>query len=113
MPLKHAGISALEIARKSVGLTAVELASAIGVTASAISQIERGWRTPSASLKQRAASVLGVPVSELFPPSATPALLTAAPTDAHLVNDDSAAPGTGRAVETSGTCEGRARRDEP
>lgn len=112
MPYINAGISRLEIVRKQRGVRAVELARAVGVAPSHISQIERGWRTPSSSVMERAASALRTPVSELFPPSAPPALLTGA-TDRHLVNDDSAAPGTGRAVETSGTCEGRARRDEP
>jgi transcriptional regulator with XRE-family HTH domain len=114
MPFKHAGISALEIARKSAGLTAVDLAGALGVSASHVSQIERGWRTPSDRVKTRSASLLGVPVRELFPPSATPALLAGRPvTTDHPISDDSAAPGQGSAVKTSGTGEGRARHDEP
>jgi transcriptional regulator with XRE-family HTH domain len=78
VPLTHAGISALEIARKSAGLTAADLAKGIGVSPSHISQIERGWRTPSLAVKQRSASLLGAHVDDLFPPSATPALLAAA-----------------------------------
>lgn len=75
MPLQNPGISDLEIARKRAGLTAAELAAAIGVSAAHISQIERGWRTPSTRVKERAAAVLQKPVADLFPSSVVPALL--------------------------------------
>lgn len=67
MPLQNPGISDLEIARKRAGLTAAELAAAIGVSAAHISQIERGWRTPSNRVKERAAAILAIPVADLFP----------------------------------------------
>ena len=111
MPLTHAGISALEIARKRAGLTAAELARATGVSPSHISQIERGWRTPSASMKLRVASVLEAPVGKLFPTEATPALLAVVAAADHSISDNRAATRPGRAADTSSTCQDRARHD--
>lgn len=98
VPLRHARISALEIARKSAGLTAAEMAKAIGVSASHISQIERGWRTPSLAVKQRLAALLRSPVDELFPPTATPALLRTPGVEATSSTSDSRATGADKAA---------------
>ena len=67
MPLANAGITALEIVRKRGGLTGRELASAVGVHPSYISQIERGWRRPSRRLEERFSDYLDTPVEVLFP----------------------------------------------
>lgn len=51
---------------KALGLSQVELASAIGVDRSLISNVISG-RQPSASLEKRIAMFLGVPEIQLFP----------------------------------------------
>lgn len=51
---------------KALGLSQVELASAIGVDRSLISNVISG-RQPSPSLEKRIAMFLGVPETQLFP----------------------------------------------
>jgi len=52
-------------ARESKGLNQVQLASSSGVTPAAISQIEKGHRTPSIPVLRRIAKVLGVSLDYL------------------------------------------------
>jgi transcriptional regulator with XRE-family HTH domain len=60
-------ISLLERERRRKGLTAAVLATRMGASPSTISQIERGRLAPTAELKKRAATALGVSVDALFP----------------------------------------------
>lgn len=52
--------------RKTAHLSQAEFASHLGVSQSAISQIERGRRTPSLQLLAKAAAVLDVSLPELL-----------------------------------------------
>jgi transcriptional regulator with XRE-family HTH domain len=52
--------------RKRAGLTLQSLAQAVGVTASLISQVERGVASPSVTTLRQIASALDVPVAALF-----------------------------------------------
>jgi transcriptional regulator with XRE-family HTH domain len=51
--------------REAQNISRGDFATRLGVTRPAVSMIESGARTPSLSLAQRAAEVLGVPLSYL------------------------------------------------
>lgn len=53
--------------RKSRGLTALELASKLGVREQTVFRYQSGEITPSLEMSRRIAEVLGVTVDELFP----------------------------------------------
>lgn len=61
------GKSLLERERRRRDMTATDLAERMGVSRSAISQVERGWLRPSPSFKERAAEALGMDQRQLFP----------------------------------------------
>ena len=52
--------------RKAKGLTQAELARSLGVCQSAISQIEKGFRNPSALLLLKLSEVLEAPIDALI-----------------------------------------------
>lgn len=52
--------------RISKGLSAEEVANAVGVTENYITMIERGARRPSITLALRLEKFYGIPISELF-----------------------------------------------
>lgn len=56
----------IRAARKSKGMTLAELAAAIGVTASAVSQYERGKLIPSTITLLCISNTLGLPMSDLL-----------------------------------------------
>lgn len=60
-------ISVLERERRRQGLTATDLAARMGVSASTLSQVERGRLLPTTEFKERTASALGVALDQLFP----------------------------------------------
>lgn len=55
--------SRLALARKRRGLTLVNLATKVGVTAQSLSNAERGRQTPSEATLERLAEALGFPVT--------------------------------------------------
>lgn len=61
--------STIATARKSAGLTQTQLAKAVNVSQSQISNYEHGVSRPSAQTLQRIADVLGIDVKELEAPS--------------------------------------------
>lgn len=60
--------SKLLIARKEVGLTQEQVASAIGIDRSAYSRIENGIQKPSVDVALKIAILLGKKVEEIFLP---------------------------------------------
>ncbi len=65
--LRGTGISILERERRRRGLTALDLGERMGVSRSAVSQVERAWLRPSDAFKEKAAKALGLDVQRLFP----------------------------------------------
>ncbi|MGA1813356.1 helix-turn-helix domain-containing protein [Frondihabitans sp. 4ASC-45] len=70
----------LRVLRKGAGLTLRELADALDISASAVSQIERGVRRPSVSRLLAIVQVLGRPLADVFDPTGEPEA-GAAPSD--------------------------------
>lgn len=60
-------IGILEVERRRRGLTATALAEQMGISRSALSQVERGAQRPSEPFKEKAAKALGLSVSKLWP----------------------------------------------
>jgi transcriptional regulator with XRE-family HTH domain len=58
--------------REELGLTGAQLAARSGLSPGAVSQIENGKRTPSATTVMKLAQGLGVDVGELFPKAQAP-----------------------------------------
>ncbi|KQQ28876.1 MULTISPECIES: helix-turn-helix domain-containing protein [unclassified Frondihabitans] len=70
----------LRVLRKGAGLTLRELADALDISASAVSQIERGVRRPSVSRLLAIVQVLGRPLADVFDETGEPEA-GAAPSD--------------------------------
>ncbi|RPE78055.1 MULTISPECIES: helix-turn-helix domain-containing protein [unclassified Frondihabitans] len=70
----------LRVLRKGAGLTLRELADALDISASAVSQIERGVRRPSVSRLLAIVQVLGRPLADVFDATGEPEA-GAAPSD--------------------------------
>ena len=60
-------LTALELHRRSAGLSQRRLAKMIDRSPSLISGVERGWITPSAEFRRRCGKALRLPVEVLFP----------------------------------------------
>jgi transcriptional regulator with XRE-family HTH domain len=60
--------------REQIGLTGAQLAERAGMAPSAVSQIETGRRSPSATSVMKLAEALGVEAGDLFPKAAQPSL---------------------------------------
>lgn len=65
--MKTQGVSLMEWARRRQELSATQLADRMGVSRSSVSQVERGFQSPSAAFKRKAAEALGVAVEDLWP----------------------------------------------
>ncbi len=61
------GMGLLEVERRRRGLSATDLAESMGVSASAVTHVERGTRPASASFRTNVAKALGLRVQDLFP----------------------------------------------
>ncbi len=59
----------IRTSRKALGLSQADFGQAIGVSFQQVQKYERGANRVSASTLLRTASVLGVPITEFFPPS--------------------------------------------
>ena len=64
-PLKEIGLKIREV-RKDKGVTLNDLAKKVGVTASLISQVERGLADPSISTLKKVSDSLGISISSFF-----------------------------------------------
>lgn len=67
MPSQLLGMGVLEAERRRRGLLATELADSMGISASAVTHVERGSRSASPAFRTKAAKALGLPVRQLFP----------------------------------------------
>ncbi|CAB3391660.1 helix-turn-helix transcriptional regulator [Kyrpidia spormannii] len=59
-------LTRMEVYRRNAGMSQAELANRLGVSASSITQIERGYRKPWPKIRRSVAEYFGVQESDIF-----------------------------------------------